>query len=150
MHVFDSVESFHAAVGTELGVSDWFEIDQRRVDLFAEATEDRQWIHVDVERAAGGPFGGTIAHGYLVLSLLVPLMSQTLTVENRKLALNYGLNKVRFPASVPVGSRVRVTTVLVAAEDVPGGVQATYSATITAEGVAKPVLVAEQLTRYHF
>ncbi len=105
--VFTSAPELRAAVGQELGVSDWLEVDQKRIDLFADATGDHQWIHVDPERAAEGPFGSTIAHGYLTLSLLPALVPQILRVEGVRMGVNYGTDKVRFPAPVPVGSRLR-------------------------------------------
>lgn len=150
MHAFDSVVAFAAAEGQELGTSDWLLVDQNRIDQFAEATEDRQWIHTDPERAAAGPFGATIAHGYLTLSLLVPLMKQTFSVQGHSMAINYGLNKVRFPAPTPSGSRLRVTTVLASAAEVKGGVQAVYHVTVTCDAAEKPVCVAESVTRYYF
>jgi acyl dehydratase len=134
--------------GTELGTSDWFEVTQERVNTFADATGDHQWIHVDVERAkAESPFGGPIAHGYLTLSLVVPLVSQTYTVTDQKMGVNYGLNKVRFPAPVPVGSKVRARVTLKDVEEVAGGVQNTVSVTIEREGGDKPVCIAEWVTR---
>ena len=134
--------------GRQLGTSDWFEVTQERVNTFADATGDHQWIHVDVERAkAESPFGGPIAHGFLTLSLLVPLVSQTYTVTDAAMGVNYGLNKVRFPAPVPVGSKVRLTATLVAAEPVPGGLQLTIGAVVEREGGDKPVCVAELLFR---
>lgn len=150
MHTFDSVAAFAAAEGQELGTSDWLLVDQNRIDQFAEATEDRQWIHVDPERAARGPFGTTIAHGYLTLSLLVPLMKQTFSVHGHSMAINYGLNKVRFPAPTPSGSRVRGTTVLASVTEVAGGVQAVYTVTVASDAAEKPVCVAESVTRYYF
>lgn len=107
--VFGSLDELRGAVGEELGTSDWLEIDQKRIDLFAEATGDHQWIHVDQEKAAAGPFGTTIAHGYLTLSLLPAFVPQLMRVDNVKMGINYGTNKVRFPATVPVGSRLRAT-----------------------------------------
>jgi acyl dehydratase len=134
--------------GTELGTSDWFEVTQERVDTFADATGDHQWIHVDVERAtAESPFGGPIAHGYLTLSLLVPLVSQTYTITDAKMGVNYGLNKVRFPAPVPVGSKVRARVTLKDVEEVAGGLQNTFSVIIEREGGDKPVCIAEWVTR---
>jgi acyl dehydratase len=134
--------------GTELGTSDWFEVTQDRVDTFADATDDHQWIHVDVERAkAESPFGGPIAHGYLTLSLLVPLVAQTYTISDAKMGVNYGLNKVRFPAPVPVGSKVRARVTLKDVEEVAGGLQNTFSVTIEREGGDKPVCIAEWVTR---
>ena len=134
--------------GTELGTSDWYEITQEAVDTFADATGDHQWIHIDVERAkAESPFGGPIAHGFLTLSLLVPLATQTYTITDAVMGVNYGLNKVRFPAPVPVGSRVRATATLANVEEVAGGVQNTLSVVIEREGGDKPVCIAEWVTR---
>jgi acyl dehydratase len=137
-------------VGQELGTSDWFEVTQDRVDTFADATGDHQWIHVDVERAtAESPFGGPIAHGYLTLSLLVPLLAQVLVVSDTAMGVNYGLNKVRFPSPVPVGSRVRLTATLKDVEQVAGGLQLTFSAVIEREGSEKPACIAEPVYRYY-
>jgi acyl dehydratase len=136
--------------GKELGVSDWIEVPQESVNLFAEATGDHQWIHVDVERAkAESPFGGPIAHGYLTLSLLIPMWSQVLTVTDTTMAVNYGLNKVRFPAPVPVGSKVRLTATLADVEEIKGGYQLTVAAVIEREGGDKPVCIAEPVFRFH-
>ena len=136
--------------GAELGSSDWFEITQDAVNLFAEATGDHQWIHVDVERAKKeSPFGGPIAHGYLTLSLLAPMSSQVLAVTDTVMGVNYGLNKVRFPAPVPVGSKVRLTATLKEVEEVTGGLQVTMSAVIEREGGDKPVCIAEPVFRYY-
>ena len=134
--------------GQELGTSDWYEVTQDAVNLFADATGDHQWIHVDVERAKKeSPFGGPVAHGYLTLSLLVPLVSQTYTITDAKMGVNYGLNKVRFPAPVPVGSKVRARVTLKDVEEVAGGLQNTFSVTIEREGGDKPVCIAEWVTR---
>ena len=134
--------------GQELGTSDWYEVTQDAVNLFADATGDHQWIHVDVERAKKeSPFGGPIAHGYLTLSLLVPLVSQTYTITDATMGVNYGLNKVRFPAPVPVGSKVRARVTLKDVEEVAGGLQNTFSVTIEREGGDKPVCIAEWVTR---
>ena len=136
--------------GTELGTSEWFEVTQENVNLFAEATGDHQWIHVDVERAkAESPFGGPIAHGYLTLSLLVPMLDQVLTVTDTVMGVNYGLNKVRFPAPVPVGSKVRLTATLTKAEEITGGLQLTFACAIEREGGDKPVCIAEWVTRVY-
>ena len=136
--------------GQELGTSDWLEITQERVNTFADATGDHQWIHIDVERAkAESPFGGPIAHGYLTLSLLVPLVSQTYTISDAKMGVNYGLNKVRFPAPVPVGSKVRAHVTLKDVEEVAGGLQNTFAVTIEREGGDKPVCIAEWVTRVY-
>ena len=134
--------------GTELGTSDWYEITQEAVNTFADATGDHQWIHVDVERAkAESPFGGPIAHGFMTLSLAVPLATGTYTISDSTLTVNYGLNKVRFPAPVPVGSRVRATTTLKDVEEVAGGLQNTIGVVIEREGGDKPVCIAEWVTR---
>ena len=157
--IFTSPDELRAAVGAQLGYSDWLEVDQQRIDLFAEATGDHQWIHVDPERAATGPFGGTIAHGYLTLSLLAALTAQILQVEGVTLGINYGTNKVRFPAPVPVGSRLRATGVIKDVTPVSGpggaagageGLQVTLALTMQREGLEKPVCVAESVVRYHF
>ncbi|NEK84224.1 MaoC family dehydratase [Blastococcus saxobsidens] len=137
-------------IGTELGTSDWYEVTQEHVNLFADATGDHQWIHVDVERATKeSPFGGPIAHGYLTLSLLVPLFGQVLLVTDTVMGVNYGLNKVRFPSPVPVGSRVRLTATLANVEEITGGKQLTFSCVIEREGGDKPVCIAEPVYRYY-
>jgi acyl dehydratase len=147
--VFASLDELRAAVGEQLGWTDWLEIGQKRIDGFAEATGDRQWIHVDPERAAKGPFGTTIAHGYLTLSLIPSLMPQLMRVEGVTMGVNYGVNKVRFPAPVPVGSRLRATAELAEATEVGGGVQLVTRVTIEREGGDKPVCVAETVARFH-
>ncbi|MCX4961844.1 MaoC family dehydratase [Streptomyces virginiae] len=148
--VFTSAEELHAGIGEPLGPSAWLEVDQKRIDLFADATGDHQWIHVDPERAAGGPFGSTIAHGYLTLSLLPSLVPQIMRVEGMRMGLNYGTNKVRFPAPVPVGSRLRATAVITEVTEAGGGVQVTATVTVEREGGEKPVCVAESVSRYYF
>jgi acyl dehydratase len=136
--------------GQEVGQSDWIEVTQDRVNGFADATDDHQWIHVDVERATReSPFGGPIGHGYLTLSLLIPMWKQVLTVTDATMAVNYGLNKVRFPAPVPVGSKVRLTATLTEVEEVAGGLQVTVAAVIEREGGDKPVCVAEPVFRFY-
>jgi acyl dehydratase len=135
--------------GRAFGPSEWREIRQERIDAFAEATDDRQWIHVDPERAAAGPFGGTIAHGYLTLSLLAAFAFELLPVEDASAAINYGLNRVRFPAPVPVGSRVRASFRIQEVTDVDGGVQVVMAATVERAGGEKPVCVAELVFRYY-
>ena len=136
--------------GTELGTSDWVEVTQERVNLFGDATDDHQWIHVDVERAnRESPFGGPIGHGYLTLSLLIPMWSQVLVVTDAAMAVNYGLNKVRFPAPVPVGSKLRLTATLKDVEEVAGGLQITATAVIEREGGDKPVCIAEPVFRFY-
>ncbi|MFB7248099.1 dehydratase [Streptomyces populi] len=146
---FATVEELRSAVGEQLGHTDWVEIEQKRIDLFAEATGDHQWIHVDPEMAATGPFGTTIAHGYLTLSLLPLFGPQLISVEGVKMGVNYGTNKVRFPAPVPVGSRLRATGTITAVDDVPGGVQVSVAFTVEREGGDKPVCVAESVSRYY-
>ncbi|MFO6452425.1 MaoC family dehydratase [Aeromicrobium sp. LTX1] len=151
MRVFSGPEELQAAVGEEIGVSEWLEITQERVNLFADATGDHQWIHTDPEAAAEGPFGTTIAHGYLTLSLMVPFMLEVYRVENRKHAVNYGLNKVRFTSPVPVGSRLRGRLSLANAEEVKGGgLQLTWAVTIEREGEDRPACIAENITRVYF
>jgi acyl dehydratase len=134
--------------GQELGTSPWIEITQERVNTFADATDDHQWIHVDVERAKQeSPFGGPVAHGYLTLSLLIPLWSQVLTVTDATTVVNYGLNKVRFPSPVPVGGKIRLTATLTDVAEAKGGLQVTVSAVIELEGSDKPACVAEPIFR---
>ncbi|MFE3140222.1 MaoC family dehydratase [Streptomyces scopuliridis] len=148
--IFTSAEELRAGVGEQLGHSEWLEIDQKRIDLFAEATGDHQWIHVDPERAVAGPFGTTIAHGYLTLSLLPAFVPQILRVENVKMGINYGTNKVRFPSPVPVGSRLRASAVLTDVAEAGGGVQITTLVTVEREGGEKPACVAESVSRFYF
>jgi acyl dehydratase len=137
-------------VGKELGTSDWVEVTQERVNLFADATDDHQWIHVDPERAAAeSPFGGPIAHGFLTLSLLIPMWSQVFDVTDAGMKVNYGLNKVRFPAPVPVGSRIRLSATLADVQEVTGGYQITASVVIEREGADKPVCIAESVSRVY-
>jgi acyl dehydratase len=149
MTVFEDVDALRQAVGTDLGHSEWVLIDQRRIDTFADATGDHQWIHVDPERAASGPFGTTIAHGYLTLSLVPLLAGEIVKVKGVRMGVNYGVNKVRFPASVPVDSRLRASVRIAAVEDVTDGVQVTSVVTIEREGGDKPVCVAETVARYY-
>ncbi|AXL87793.1 dehydratase [Streptomyces sp. CB09001] len=147
--IFASADEVKAAVGEQLGYTDWQEVDQKRIDLFAEATGDHQWIHVDPEKAAAGPFGSTIAHGYLTLSLLPLFGPQLIRVDGVKMGVNYGTNKVRFPSPVPVGSRLRATAVITGVEDVRGGIQVSVAFTVEREGGDKPVCVAESVSRYY-
>lgn len=146
--VVDTLEDLEPLVGTGLGVSSWVEITQERINTFADATDDHQWIHVDPERAAEGPFGTPIAHGYLTLSLLIPMWSELLDVRDVSTKVNYGLNKVRFPTPVPVGSKVRASATLAGVEQVPGGAQLTIDAVIEIDGGAKPACVAQMLVRF--
>jgi acyl dehydratase len=150
MRVFTGADELLAAAGEQLGASDWMTIDQQRVNAFADATEDHQWIHVDPQRAADGPFGATIAHGFLSLSLLPYLIFQTYRVEGAAMTINYGLNKVRFPAPVPVGSTVRAQVELAEAAAVTGGVQLVLRATMEIDGGAKPGCVADWVNRVYF
>jgi acyl dehydratase len=147
---FESLDDLRKAIGTEVGLSDWLEIDQARINMFADATEDHQWIHIDPAKAAQGPFGTTVAHGYLTLSLLPRLSEGVVTVAGVRMGVNYGLNKVRFPAPVPVGSRVRARYELLSVDDVEGGVQVVNRVTIEREGGDKPVCVAETVSRIYF
>jgi acyl dehydratase len=150
MRVFDSLATLKAAAGEHLGYSPWRTVDQAQVDAFAEATGDRQWIHVDPARAAAGPFGTTIAHGFLVLSLLPVLVAEIYRVDGVRMAINYGLNRVRFPAPVPTGSLVRAGARLASVEDVAGGgVQMVSEVTVEREGGTKPCCVAETVSRLH-
>jgi acyl dehydratase len=146
----NGLDGLKSLAGKDLGHSEWLEITQERVDTFADATGDHQWIHVDVERARTGPFGAPIAHGYLTLSLVIPLFTQLLQVEGIKLGVNYGLEKVRFPSPVKVGARIRLSASVVSVEDVAGdGVQSTFDFTIEVEGSAKPACVARPVYRHY-
>ena len=145
---FASAEELAAAVGKSLGASDWVTVDQPRIDRFADATDDHQWIHVDPERAKDGPFGSAIAHGYLTLSLVPALLKSVLLVEGMKMGINYGCNKVRFPAPVPVGSNLRLGASVAEVEDVSGGVQVVLDVTLETEGSSKPSCVASVVYRY--
>jgi acyl dehydratase len=147
---FRSAHELAAAVGKSLGASDWLSVDQQRIDRFADATDDHQWIHVDVARASAGAFGGTIAHGYLTLSLVNALLPQLIDVPNAVLALNHGCTKVRFPAPVPSGSRIRAVGELLAADPVTDGVDVTVRLTIEIDGHGKPACVVETVRRYCF
>ncbi|HUY66957.1 MAG TPA: MaoC family dehydratase [Acidimicrobiales bacterium] len=142
------IENFHQLVGEHLGYSDWHRIDQEQIDRFADATGDHQWIHVDPERAKGGPFGTTIAHGYLTLSLAPVYLGEVLTVEGASMGVNYGCNKVRFPAPVLVGSNLRLGVEVAGAEDVTGGVQVALDLTFETEDSPKPSCVAQVVYRY--
>ncbi|MBU8818425.1 MaoC family dehydratase [Mycolicibacterium goodii] len=148
MRVFDNLDALAAAAGTELGPTDWLEITQDRVNLFADATEDHQWIHVDPERAKGGPFGGTIAHGLLTLSLLPYFTHHLYRVDNITMAINYGYNKVRFITPVRVGAKVRARAQISDVAKLDGAVQATMTLTVEIEGSEKPAAVAESIVRF--
>jgi acyl dehydratase len=143
------IQDIQARLGQELAVSPWLEVPQQRIDAFAEATEDRQWIHLDPERARSGPFGSTIAHGFLTLSLLPRLAEQALALADRKMGVNYGLDRVRFTSPVPSGSRIRARFTPAGCEPVPGGLQVTWSVVVEREGSVKPCLVAAWIVRYH-
>ncbi|MFD4248877.1 MULTISPECIES: MaoC family dehydratase [Amycolatopsis] len=147
MRVFNGLDEFTAAVGERLGVSDWHTVTQEQVNTFADATGDHQWIHVDIEKAKQGPFGGPIAHGFLTLSVLPLLSAATYRVDGLKMGINYGLNKVRFPQPVKVGSKIRGVAELAEVTDVPGGKQVVTRWTIEIDGEAKPACVAEWVTR---
>ena len=145
---FASPQALLNAVGTDLGTTDWITITQEQVNQFAEATLDNQWIHVDTERAKAGPFGTPIAHGFLTMSLAAHFLAQLVHVSNISMGINYGVDKVRFPAPVPVNSRVRARGELLDAKEVPGGVQATTRVTIEREGGDKPVAIVDTISRY--
>ncbi|MCX5203581.1 MaoC family dehydratase [Streptomyces sp. NBC_00237] len=145
----DGLDELKKLAGTELGISDWISVSQERIDGFADATGDHQWIHTDPERAKDGPFGAPIAHGYLTLSLFIPLFTELLDVRGVTTKVNYGLNKVRFPAPVKVDSRLRLSATLADVTDVAGGVQITVAGTIEIDGSAKPACVLESVTRLY-
>ena len=147
MKTFAHLAGRRPLVGTDIGTSDWITVDQRRIDQFAEATGDHQWIHVDPVRAAAGPFGTTIAHGFLTLSLLPEMSQSAFTIDDVRMGVNYGLNRVRFTSPVPVGSRVRGRFRLLAYDPIGGGAQLTVEVAMEREGVAKPVCIAESLSR---
>ncbi len=143
VRIFDSLDAFRAIAGEKIGSSEWHTVTQARINLFADATGDHQWIHVDPEKAAAGPYGTTIAHGYLTLSMLPLLAKDIYQVEGLAMGVNYGANKIRFPAPVPVGSRLRATATLTAVTDIPIGTQASITFVIEREGGDKPVCIAE-------
>ena len=149
MRSFDTLAELAACAGQEITVTDWSAVTQQQIDQFADATGDHQWIHVDAERAKAGPFGATIAHGYLTLSLLAGFFDRAVHVGGVRMGINYGLNKVRFMAPVPAGSRLRVRIALLSTEPIDGGLQAAWKCTIEREGADKPVCVAEPLSRYY-
>lgn len=148
MRVFPTLEAFAAARGSVLGSSGWRTVTQQRVDAFADATDDRQWIHTDPARAAEGPFGTTVAHGHLTLSLLPALCAEIYRIDGAAAGVNYGLDKVRFPAAVPVGSRIRGTAELVEAVDTPQGLRARVRVTVEVEGRDRPACVAESIALF--
>jgi len=148
MRVFDSLDAVKAAVGEHNGYSDWHVVTQEQINAFADATGDHQWIHINPEMAAKGPFGTTIAHGFLTLSLIPMLASQISKVEGVRMGVNYGLNKVRFPAPVPVGSKIRASVKLLSVEEIPGGAHIVNEVTIERDSGDKPCCVAETVARY--
>ncbi|MET7736058.1 MaoC family dehydratase [Streptomyces sp. NPDC005402] len=145
----NGIDELKKLAGGDLGTSEWIEVTQERINTFADATGDHQWIHVDPEKAAAGPFGAPIAHGYLTLSLFIPLFTELLDVQGVTTKVNYGLNKVRFPSPVKVGSRIRLVAKLTDVEEVPGGVQITVDGAIEIEGGAKPAAVLQSLSRFY-
>jgi len=147
--IIDGVDGFAELIGKELGYSEWQPITQERVNLFAEATDDHQWIHVDPERAKDGPFGVAIAHGYLTLSLAPVLLNKVLRVDNTKFGVNYGCNKVRFPSPVPVGSELRMGVTIAAVDETDGGAQVTYDLVMEIKDAPKPACVAQVVYRYY-
>ncbi|MBL1099223.1 MaoC family dehydratase [Streptomyces coffeae] len=147
--IVNGLDELKALAGTDLGTSSWIDITQDRVNLFADATGDHQWIHTDPERAASGPFGAPIAHGYLTLSLFIPLFTELLVVEGVATKVNYGLNKVRFPAPVKVGARIRLAGRLAEVEEIPGGLHITVDGTVEIEGEPKPAAVLQSVSRFY-
>ena len=147
--VFEYPKDLFDSVGKHLGNSDWLTIDQDRINLFADATGDHQWIHVDPEKAKDGPFGACIAHGYLSLSLVNKFLPKIMSVQNVKMGVNYGCDKLRFPAPVPVGSRIRGAGEMISVEEVKGGIQAVVRVTVEIEGSEKPACVIDTISRYY-
>jgi acyl dehydratase len=147
--VVETLDELTSLVGKDLSASSWVEIDQRRIDLFADATDDHQWIHTDPERAAAGPFGTTVAHGYLTLSLIIPMWTEILDVRSARTKVNYGLGTVRFPAPVPVGAKIRARATLREVTPVQGGVQCTIDVVVEIDGGDKPACVAQPIFRFY-
>lgn len=145
----NGLDELKKLAGTDLGTSDWIEVTQERVNTFADATGDHQWIHVDVEKAKEGPFGAPIAHGYLTLSLFIPMFTELLEVEGVTTKVNYGLNKVRFPSPVKVGSRIRLVARLTEVEEIAGGVQITVDGTVEIENAPKPACALQSVSRFY-
>ncbi len=148
MKTFQGIAELAGAAGTDLGASDWLVIDQQRIDTFAEATGDHQWIHVDPERAAEGPFGRTIAHGFLTLSVMPVLQHELYAVEGVRMAVNVGLNRVRFASPVPVGSKIRARASITEVTELEGAVQVVFSTILELDGVEKPAAVVESIARF--
>jgi acyl dehydratase len=147
--IVDRLDDLAELAGQELGSSSWVEVDQHRIDMFAQATGDHQWIHTDPAKAKDGPFGTTIAHGYLTLALLIPMWSEILEVREARTKINYGLGRVRFPAPLPSGAKIRATATLAAADQIDGGVQVTVDAVIERDGGGKPVCIAQPIFRFY-
>lgn len=150
MREFESADELKQAVGHDLGQTGWLQIDQQRINLFADATDDHQWIHVDVEKAKDGPFGAPIAHGYLTLSLVNHFLPDLMAVPSAKMGINYGCNKVRFPSPVPVDSKIRASGQITEVDDVAGGVQVVVRVTVEVEGGSKPACIADTVSRFLF
>lgn len=147
--IINGLDELRSKAGEHLGYSEWLKVTQDQINTFADATGDHQWIHTDTERAASGPFGGTIAHGYLTLALLIPLWSQIVEFRGIRMAINYGLNKLRFPAPVPSGAKIRLGATLAAVNDIPDGAEAVVDAVIECQGSPKPACVAQTVYRYY-
>lgn len=150
METLNGIEAIRSRVNSEWGRSDWLLVTQERINQFAKATSDHQWIHVDVERTRTGPYGSTIAHGFLTLSLVPALLDDVVKIEGHRMAINYGLNRVRFPSPVLSGARIRATLANLSVDDIDGGLQVLNRVTIEIEHEAKPACVAEIITRYYF
>ena len=148
MRVFENLDEYAGAVGEELGVSDWFELDQDRVNQFADATGDHQWIHIDAEKAANGPFGATIAHGYLTMSLAAKFMPEIIEVRGIAMGVNYGTEKTRFPSPVTVGSKLSATGTVVSVEEASGGIKMILRIVMQAEGAEKPACIVDAISVY--
>ena len=149
MRTIKGIEELKQLAGQELGSGDWHEVTQEQINQFADATGDHQWIHTDVERAKKGPFGGPIAHGYFTLSIIPVLLRDVMSVEGMRMGINYGLNKLRFPAPVPIGSKIRANVKCASVEEVSGGVQGTFDVTVEVDGQDKPGCVAQVIYRYY-
>ena len=149
MRTIKGIEELKQLAGQELGSGDWHEVTQEQINQFADATGDHQWIHTDVERAKKGPFGGPIAHGYFTLSIIPVLLRDVMSVEGMRMGINYGLNKLRFPAPVPIGSKVRAAVKCASIEEVSGGLQGTFDVTVEVDGQDKPGCAAQVIYRYY-
>jgi len=149
MRTIKGIEELKQLAGQQLGSGDWHEVTQEQINQFADATGDHQWIHTDVERAKKGPFGGPIAHGYFTLSIIPVLLRDVMSVEGMRMGINYGLNKLRFPAPVPIGSKIRANVKCASVEEVSGGLQGTFDVTVEVDGQDKPGCVAQVIYRYY-